>query len=124
MYFLEKCEKLFFTKTPQYVIIHDSDSLQIGIDDSRTNETHSAFFEIFADCIGKLCFCWNFAQVFWIIFHLFISYKIPKICRKTSKFLLNFKKYFCVFSHGKNFESVSDNSFVLQNIFEFLIAEF
>ena len=124
MYFLEKCEKLFFTKTVLCMIIHHSNSLEIGINNSRPDETHASFFEIFWESIWKFWACLYFFETFWIIFHDFSSDKVPKIFTKTSKFLLDLQKDKCIFANRKYFESVSNNSFIFENNFKFFITEF
>ena len=43
---------LAITETIDHVIIYHSDSLHVGINNRRTNETESALFQIFAERFG------------------------------------------------------------------------
>ena len=43
---------LAITETIDQVIVHHSDGLHVGINDSRTNETESAMLQVLAECIG------------------------------------------------------------------------
>ncbi len=119
---------LLFNLTPLptslHMIINNSNSLHICIDDRRSDKTHSSFLKIFRESIRKFSGGWNFAQITPLIHDLLSVHSSPEIVAKWSELFLYLKKYESILSYWKNFQLISYNLSVLSLRFKILISQF
>lgn len=112
-----------FTKTVFYMVVDYSYSLHISINNRGAYKAHSPLFEVFWNHIRKIGSCGNITELSRMIDNRSISYKVPKIARKTSKFFLNLEKCKCIFSYGINLESITNHARILEYFLELLVCK-
>ena len=111
------------SKTTGKMIIDDSDSLQSCINSCWSYKTESSLLKIFGNLIRKFWLGLIICHRLKCIINNFPNSKWPDIGIKRSKFWLNIEKCLSV-GDGRNYlVSVTDNSFVLHQLFYVLCIE-
>lgn len=111
-----------FRDTPLDMIVDHADCLHPRIDDGRPDEAHPSFLEVFRDREGNIGLSWNFTESFWVIDTSFIISIFPKVRIETSLCTDNLSCYFRIFSDRIYFQSVSDDTRIKEDFFEFIVT--
>ena len=98
------------------MIIDHADGLHEGVDDGGTDEGETAFLEVFADLFREGSLGGDFVVSFECIDDGFVIYPTPEVVVERASF---FEKFECgegVFSGSEDFEPISDDTWVKQEL--------
>ena len=101
------------------MVIHNTDCLQIGIDNNASDKPHSTLIQVCTDFIGKRGVGWQL--LLCSVYHLTLG-EAPKISGKAAVFPLYLLENNSIFHCGPDFETVADNAGILHKLFLFFLG--
>ena len=102
-------------KTPILVGINHPHRLHVGIDNHRPHKFHPALFQVFRYLIRQ-----RRTDLIFFINNL-IFCPLPDIIREASKFSLYLPEYTGIIDRGADFQTVSDNPWILTEFIYFIL---
>src|ERR1700722_8770021 len=100
-------------ETTNHMVIHHSNSLHMGVNDSGAQKLESSFFQIFGPNFSLWDNSWIIFQGLKSVANRLSFHPLPHIFGKRTKFFLDFHKEPRVGDGGRDFEPVAHNTRVL-----------
>ncbi len=99
------------------MIVHHAYGLHEGVTDRRTDETESSFLKIPAHPIGLGCPGRNIPETHPTVLDGFMTDKLPEVPVEGPEFLPDPKKGLRVLHGGFDFQAVSNDPWILEQLF-------
>jgi hypothetical protein len=102
------------------VIVHKAARLHVRVDHCAPDEFETSLDQIFAKRIRFLGGGWRVLVVFPFVFNWFVIHETPNVLIKTAELFLHFKKTLGIIHGCVNFQFITNDTRVLQYLFDSL----